>query len=345
MTTKLGPQHEQGGGAVTAPWLQYCKSFGATGDLGISTLAPPGVLALGRVVDDGLIDGQGFDSNRYYLMGVAPGYMAFRYMTDVWGDKVVLNPGLKVLEGPIEQIITDENVMQWYGEFCYQYAKLVYELGQSLRRPLIAGIGSWSTGNPPSELYLWPHWTKALDATRSFGAIYTRHSYGNLNEHDALRHRWDLRIFATLGYPGVTAILTECGAGSGIATYNYDIERYWNEWLLPFQREIDRDPQLIGAHLFSVGGTWQEFNVAPYPAIIDKISSYVSEVPPSPEPPPPPIFPFRVKVRNFAWNLRDAPANRIVTYVLGGKTFNVVNKVGEWYQAELWIHQSGVDRI
>src|SRR3990172_6288702 len=134
MTTKLGPEHELHGGAVSEPWLPHCTTAKFTGDLGLSSVAPLTTLTVGRIDDLGMIDGQGFDVNRYYDQGVDPIAMAAYYYNVIWVEKVRSNPGLRVIEGPNEQVIDRAEAMTWYGEFRYAFARIVFDEGRSLSR-------------------------------------------------------------------------------------------------------------------------------------------------------------------------------------------------------------------
>lgn len=292
---KLSPHH-MGGNSDTERWwtVSTCAKF--VGDLGLSTLAPPGVLTLGRVVDDGLLWGQGFDSNRYYAEGVDPAVLAGSYVTLVWGDKIRLNPGLQIIEGPNEQIITASGPMEWYAKFSREFARIIQSLGRR------AGIGSWSTGHPLRELGLWPFWTPALDAVSLSNAVLTRHSYSDLNAYHALRHRYDNEIFTAMGYPDQPVVITECGTDASGTMLPWrknfvDAAQYWNTYLVYLENEFQQDPYLLGATLFTVGRNderWKDHDVAGS-GLVDLVLAHAQAQPPvlpppvgepPPEPPP-----------------------------------------------------------
>jgi len=300
MTLKLSPHH-MGGNKDTERWwtVSTCAKF--VGDLGLSSLAPPGVLTIGRVVDDGLLWGQGFDANRYYADGADPALLAASYVTLVWGDKIKLNPGLQVIEGPNEQIITASGPMEWYAKFSREFARIIQGLGRR------AGIGSWSTGHPLRELGLWPFWAPALDAVIPYNAILTRHSYSDLNAFHALRHRYDNEIFTAMGYPDSPVVITECGTDASGTMLPWrknfvDAAQYWNTYLVYLENEFQLDPYLVGATLFTVGRNderWKDHDVAGS-GLVDFVLAHAQAQPPAlpppepvpePTPEPPPVEP------------------------------------------------------
>lgn len=260
--TKMGPHHQLGGGD-TVRWVRKARPRVAkcVGDFGPSFEAhPAGVLWLGREVDDGWLDGQGFDVNRYHTEGADAADIARKYAA--WLERsITLNPHVHVWEGPNEQVVTAPGPMAWYAAFLHEFARQMRQRGKR------AGLGAWSTGNPIREHNLWPHYTRALDAVREFDAVLTRHEYGPLDEFNGLRYRYDNRVFTGLGYPDLPVIISECGTddvGGGWlpwrAMYAGDAERYWREWVLPYTLEIERDAYCLGATLFSVG-LWDRFDV------------------------------------------------------------------------------------
>ena len=126
MKAKLGPHHQKGS-ADSARWLQHTTVAKAVGDLGVLLSAPGDCLTVGRLVDDGLLWGQGFDANRYVADGAQPVALAHAYFEFVLAEKIRLNPWVRVWEGPNEQIIEQSHVMGWYAVFWQELARLIAE--------------------------------------------------------------------------------------------------------------------------------------------------------------------------------------------------------------------------
>jgi len=307
MLNKLGP-HAFPNSNITKRWVQQARPTVAkyVGDLGGSTEAPDSVLKIGRVLDDGLIDGQGFDSNRYRLQGANPFAMAARYYNLVLSRAVILNPKIQIWSGPNEQIITDHQTMAWYANFLHEFAKIVNLNGKR------ALIGGWATGTPSFDL--WPSYVPALKAVGEFGATLDRHEYGPLNTFLSLRYRRDNDAFAQLGFPNLPVIISECGGdnvpGSGPWKLFYKtMDRYWNEYLFPYLLEINKDHFCLGATVFSSGdggGQWNQFDVSETD-IVDRLIDVVN----TPMPNPNTHFVFSatvLNVRQFPWTGVRIPA-------------------------------------
>ena len=259
--TKLGPHHLLGG-RDTIPWMQANPSVvKAVGDLGVLQFAPEGTLRLGRMADDGQLDGGGFDANRFATQ-ISPMEMAQKYMT--WLEPYInLNPWVDIWEGPNEQVIENPSIMAWYGAFLHEFARLMKFKGKR------AGLGGWAVGNPKRELNLWPHYTRALQAVLDYNAVLTRHEYGPLDGFNSLRYRYDNAQFSMLGYGNLPVIISECGAddAGGMTRwktyYNGNINRYWSELLQPYSLAMEQDSYCLGGTVFTVGGgaNWSGFDV------------------------------------------------------------------------------------
>jgi len=176
--------------------------------------------------------------------------------------------------------------MTWYATMLCEFARQMQIMG---RRAL---IGSFATGNPRMEL--WPYYVPALRACRYYGAIHARHCYGPIDRWNSLRYRDDAIEFAKLGFPHVPTIISECGAdvtknlfGDIIykpwrEQFGDDITSYFDEWCIPFINEINKDEDIIGATLFTVGDghaydTWHKFDVSGT-GIIDLMRSRLGEI-------------------------------------------------------------------
>lgn len=296
MLNKIGPHHGLGG-SDTQKWMELSHPTVAkfVGDLGGGYNAPASILTIGRVVDDGMIDGQGFDANRYTLQGLNAYGMALRYFNEVLREKIERNPWIKAWSGPNEQVITDMRAMTWYGSFCYGLARLIHSVG---KRPV---IGGWATGTP--EFNLWPYFATALRACKDYNAILDRHEYGPLDGYLSLRYRKDNDAFAAMGYPNLPVVISECGGdnvpGSGPWKKFYGtMERYWNEYLLPYNIALNQDAYCLGATLFTSGGGWVDYDVTGTD-LVDRLARFEQM-------PTTPLVTHRVtasllNVRQFPW--------------------------------------------
>lgn len=298
MLNKLGPHHQLGG-MDTGRWLKVATPTVAkfVGDLGAAVEAPASVLTIGRVVDDGMLDGQGFDCNRYAAQGLNAYGMALRYFNEVLRDKIERNPWIKAWSGPNEQIVTDMRSMTWYGAFCYGLARLIQSVG---KRPV---IGGWATGTP--EFGLWKYFSTALRACPDYGAILERHEYGPLDGYLTLRYRKDNDVFAALGYPNLPVVITECGGdnvpGSGPWKNFYGtMERYWNEYLLPYNAALNQDAYVLGATVFTSGGAgaWRDYDVTGTD-LVDRLAKFAQL--PAPNPVTHRVTASLLNVRQFPW--------------------------------------------
>lgn len=271
---KLGLHHGLGG-RDTKRWMLESRPtvMKFVADLGASTEAPPDILCVGRVVDDGAFFGNGFDANRME-QSIAPKDAAAQYV-EFLRDKIRLNPRIDIWEFANEQVITSQDVMAWYGAACHEFARLIQQLGKR------AGLGGWAVGTPRFDL--WPFYTLALQATVDFDAVLTRHEYGPLNGFLGLRYRVDQSEFTKLGYPNVPLVISECGGdnvpGSGPWKLFYKtIDRYWDELLHPYALALSDDPYVIGATVFTCGGGWQDFDVSGS-GLVDKVIAFANSLP------------------------------------------------------------------
>ena len=269
----------------------------------------------------------------------------------------------QVWEGPNEIAISDPVTMQKYAEFCNEFAYLIKTVTN--RR---AGIGGWAVGGP--DLALWSSWLMALEATKAYDAVLTRHSYGPVLGDEgtwfALRHRRDQAAFSVLGYPNVPLLITECGTDTlnNASVFNkpwrliwgWDdnaIEGYYTEWMKPFIEEISKDHYVLGAHLFTVGnggGPWNNHDVAhtdiagamlrnppvlsaPAPIAVTPPPSYVN---PAPIGATHQVTATALNVRLFPWSQDVEP--RIVKRIPQGAFVSVSEIVKGPGQTVGWFH-------
>lgn len=298
-TFPLGP-HFMTGGSVTRDWLERLKPkvLKCVGDYGVSQFAPTEALVVGREVDDGKIDGQGFDMNRMCLREKRdPMATAKLYVASVLDRAISLNPRVDVWEGPNEQVFEWEDereardpvfaatmqrsreiVMEWYANFLYHYSREIKLRGKR------AAIGSWAVTWPQKKHNLWPFYRQALLAVRDFDAILTRHEYGPLDGTFSLRYRYDNDVYTSLGFPNLPVIISEWGsdyvAGWGPwKPWFGTMEKYCDELVIPYTVEIARDSYCLGATLFCDGGPdgWKDFNVSGTD-IVDRLTPVAGEL-------------------------------------------------------------------
>lgn len=279
MSLLLLSPHFQNGGTGYGDWLKakprvvkLCGAF-PTDSIPADTL----VIGRATVTDDGVSPDMG-----------APEKVAQDYFFGKVLPVARLNPWIKYWEAQnepgwdkgktAEQYRAD---MRWYARYHAEFTRLCWEHG------LFGVIGSWSVGTPylpaaadsviftPDDAAkIWDSYTPALAAIRSYGAVFSRHSYGAFNEWLALRHRADYRAFKRLGYGDIKIVVTECGEDFVEGSkpwkldprYNGNLRTYFDKYLAPLEFELRKDADyLIGATVFTLGtggGGWENFDVA-----------------------------------------------------------------------------------
>jgi hypothetical protein len=337
---KLGPHFMTGGTGLSA-WLRlgctlvkYCRDFPQGEPLG-------GALLIGRAdhMADGWV-GQGDPvqaARAFYATALEPAMIANPHIP-AWES-----PNEPVVDAEGESLDTSRPRMRWYAAYLPELARLVREDGR--RMPV---LGAWPVGNP-TRLELWAEYGPVLQAIRHYGGLHSRHSYGVLDEAYALRHRRDQAEFDKLGYPGTPTALTEVGLDhvGGLKPwrlqYGGSLERYFNEWLAPMERELRRDPYVIGATVFTLGtggdARWNDFDLAGGDVLdlITRLASLAAEPWPS-SPPAPPSGPValvgrRIRITASPYlRLRRGPggAHDILTGLLPGTELLVLEQRGVW---------------
>jgi hypothetical protein len=175
-------------------------------------------------------------------------------------------PRVDIWEGLNEVGITPEqpDFMKRYADFCIEFARLMLLNGRK------AGIGAWATGTPRS-LDQWQYWIKALQTCENYGAQFTRHNYGPLDEYLGLRHRADRKKWNDLNLGFIPMLITEFGAdlcgvpGWGAwKSMGWTIEQYYDQLIKPFILAINQDQYVTGAHIFTLNGSggWNEYDIA-----------------------------------------------------------------------------------
>jgi len=250
---KTSPHWMVGGGQVEECIAAGCSSVKMVGCF--PDIDFRGAMTIGRTPDIHQLD-----RDRDY--GKDPRAVAAWYFETNLRQHVTDNPRVTVWSGPNEFIVDDADQMRWYSKVLYHLAAIIRSTGKT------PAIGGWSVGNPAP--YLWKYYEPALRACEELGAYFERHSYGPLTREYALRHRLDHQIFSDMGFRNIPMLITECGAdnaGGMTAWRNYyqNLDAYWNEWIVPFEIEIRKDPYVKTANLytFGTGGSddWKPYDV------------------------------------------------------------------------------------
>ena len=287
---KLGPHHMLGGGD-TERWLATMPTVAFfTDDFGAALSARTETLTVGRRVDDGLLDGQGFDPNRIRHEKI-PQQAAEWYFDTIIAPKIATDPHIRAWKGPNEphpesDPISPDASHQWYSEFCYWLASFIRGAGR------VPVVGGFSVGTPP--LSAWIHYGLLAQGVLAFGGYLELHEYGPLDGGHALRYRKVEQEFAALGYPRLPMVIGESGGdfvgGHTPFKGSYwggDEFRYWNEWCLPYETALQADDYVLGAVLFTSGdggGAWPLFDVTGS-GLIHHVELRARELTAQPDPP------------------------------------------------------------
>lgn len=283
---KIGPHHMLGG-ADTERWLALSPTVAKfTDDFGAAMSARTETLTIGRRVDDGLLDNQGFDVNRVRQQRI-PQAAAAWYFDVVIAPKVASDPHLRAWEGPNEQHPEDDAAHQWYAEFCYWLASYIRGAGR------VPVVGSFAVGTP--ALDQWRHYGLLAQGVRVFGGYLALHEYGPLDGAHSLRYRAVERELAAIGYPHTPMVITECGADFVAGqtpfrgdTWRGDAARYWDELVGPYETALHADDYVLGATLFSSGdggGAWPLFDVTGS-GLIERVEARAAALASQPPAPP-----------------------------------------------------------
>lgn len=302
MTLKLAP-HWMLGGSGLSRWLQA----------GCTSVKYAGAYPQGEPIDDNKIVARVLNQDTFHLFSDTPERAAKKYIEEELSPVIRANPHLHTFEALNEPDWKDDDnpantprVMAWVCEFLYHSAKRLRD------RNIIPVVGNWSVGNP--DYFAWNYSEWMLRATKDSGAIIGRHGYGPLDRDYAYRYEKDAEIFTGLGYPEVKFYLTEVGLDNVLhftpwKTYygntTAGFERYWREWIVPFELRIRRDARVLGAHLFTLGtggsNAWDPFDVSNLEItnIAERMMSLSHELGPLPVPQESPeveVIPFALPI-------------------------------------------------
>ena len=356
MRLKLGPHYLPGGEALTQQWLQlkpavakFCYQFDLAKD------ADPNTLRVGRP-DENFI-------GQHPLLSGDPLALARQMAQEVYAPLIAAHPAIDAWEGPNEIGCNPDQVaeMQWYSAFLGELGKQIQLLGKR------ACLGAWSVGSP--ELSLWQHYVPVLRACRDYGAILSRHAYGPLDQWYSFRHRQDEATFQQLGFAGTPLIISECGAdrlgnfpGPWRKVWGDRVEGYWQDYLLHFTQELEKDEYVLGATLFTVGTgfseVWRNFDVADT-RLVDLIAGYAQTLPP--DVPPGAGYPYslyrvnaqKLNVRLYPWTGESVP--QVVRQLAQGEqvqVFGIYKPEGMTYgwgalspDSNEWVNMHYLDRL
>ncbi len=303
MRLKLGPHYLPGGEAFTRQWLQlkpavakFCYHFEVASD------ADPNTLRLGRP-DESFI-------GHHPLLSGDPQALARQMAQEVYAPLIAAYPAIDVWEGPNEIGCNPDQVaeMKWYSAFLAELGKQIHVLGRR------ACLGAWAVGSP--DFSLWQYYVPVLQACRDYDAILSRHAYGPLDQWYSFRHRQDQAMFQQLGFARTPLIISECGAdhlgnfpGTWRKVWGNRADSYWQEYLLQFTQELEKDNYVLGATLFTAGTgfsqVWRNFDVGDT-SLVGLVAGYAQTLPP--DLPLAPSYPYTLyRVKAVALNVRLHP--------------------------------------
>lgn len=252
------------GGSGLSRWLEA----------GCTSVKYAGAFPEGEPIDASRIVGRVLTQDAFRPFVDTPEVMAAAYVGAELLPAIIANPHITTWEVLNEPDWKDDEhpertpfVMEWVCQFIYHVTRLLHS------ERITCVIGNWSVGNPDYVAWNYSEWF--LRAVKDFGAIVGRHCYGPLELDYAYRYEKDAQIFSQLGYPDVKFYLTEVGADNvrefkpwkdyyGNTAEGFD--RYWSEWIVPFEKRIRNDPCVLGAHLYTLGtggaDAWLPFDVS-----------------------------------------------------------------------------------
>jgi len=275
------------------------------------------------------------------------------------------------VEGANEVKLADADDAAWYGRVEALRSQLL------AARNLRAVIGNFATGNPEPELYR--AWLRAyLVHGGRRDALLGQHEYGAIglpaaqDLHNLLRHRMLVRAAGDLAR-GFRWAITECGldrvqiggawVGGGWRAAGADANEaaYW-AFMLDYNAELERDPEVVCAAVFTYGdtGRWvtyelndaQTFNLAWLAALAADPGPVFqpSPMPPEPGSPEPGLAPTitdcdRTDVPDdwthtveatLGLNVRSEPvvADNKRCALINGRPVRVLRRQGDWMEID-----------
>jgi len=165
----------------------------------------------------------------------------------------------------------------WYGRFWAALARLIADAGF---RPCVGSIPVGNPPGPPDEIAAkFAAFVPALQAAKEANGAWSYHSYSLAYTTDPAEEAWTSLRYRMLhavleeGFAdlvGLPLILTEAGIDKGGDRENDGWQargdagrfRAWLEW---YDRELAKDPYVLGATLFQSGDPvgWPSFEVEP----------------------------------------------------------------------------------
>lgn len=256
-TLKIGPHFGTNGDGLGL-WLSECPTVAKYNKIFPTDPTPTGTLVIGRAVNDApdLYCGD-------------PEIQAVEFYLDRMYSDIICNPHINVWQSWNERPVQSFSEAKWMASHLAKLAEMIAGDGK------IPVLGGFSVGTP--DIPYLSEFGPMLEAIEKYGGYYGRNSYGDLNDYFAFRHRLDYVEFEKLGYHPNMVIL-ECGTddtqpngkyiGGWRKQFKCDFERFWNEWVLPFNDGILEDDFLIGAVIFTLGGFgWDDFQITGTPFI------------------------------------------------------------------------------
>lgn len=236
----------------------------------------------------------------HYPITADPEASADHYWNTVLAPAVAkLSPearaAIDFLEGPNENETCptwQEGVegARWFGRF---EARLAQRIAEGGYRPLLANI---SVANPPGSRgeigALLDAYSPALYAAQEYGGAWAYHGYTCSYSTDPEEEVWySLRYRIFYAYlrkhhpelASLPMILTEAGVDYAGNAYTDGWQARgtaadYQEWLLWYDKELQKDPYIIGATLFQSGDAiWPSFELEP---ILPWLADYIAKARP-----------------------------------------------------------------
>lgn len=324
--SKLGPHCQRPTASARALIDAGARVIKLVSDLGLANeIEPlPGRLVIGRSVSQ-------FDAQSQFHGGEEPKAAARRFI-DSQKDIYKANPLIRVWEGHNEPVFNETVSMMWYEKFELERMRLMADMG--LR--CVVGNWSTGNPEPDMfgffiDVLVQMDNFKAILGLHEYSSPWMWWLTGPYQQQPGaqtddstgwttLRYR---KIIQRLGELRPPIVITECGldrigqvrpgmpsgnwrtnaawwnaqnSADGPIPYNPDHERYYADQLIWYDRELQKDPYVLGACVFTLGHdnpAWTDYDIegtraAVYIAQHLRASATPEQSPPVPTPAPTP---------------------------------------------------------
>jgi len=304
--TLLSPHLLRGGSAdaltlmraVLCPVVKLVDDFGPAAEF---RAINPNVLVIGRVFEEN-------DVMQEFRDGKTPELAAKEFM-DRQTPIYLLNPHITIWEGPNEPIIDQEDpppgealtalgtpadieAMRWYCRFETERLHLLANIGL---RGVVCNFG---VGHP-KHITLWKEAPILAMAVDIYEGYFGDHEYQNVDDSGAwgwkfLRVGFVETMLASIGFPGLPRIITECGTESAwrpqasAGRYASHLAIYDSALSLLRTRTNEPPVNVLGACLFTSSIDWNGFGIDGSGLVAALVPLLVPNVVGEPLPVPPP---------------------------------------------------------